>query len=89
MNRSPRKWWQAATPAAKLRQIVGAVDIGLTRREAAILLGTTRACVGVFANAHGVQFADDLRGRPGPSIEKLMPEDTAALDHELAQSGAW
>jgi hypothetical protein len=53
---SRRLWWPNATTAARKVQVRGAIDIGLTRKETAVLLGTTRQNIADFANKNGISF---------------------------------
>jgi hypothetical protein len=72
MNR--RKWWQTATIAARAVQVRGAIDIGLTRKEAAILLGTTRQTLSDFAKDQGIHFE-------GPSVRIARPASLDEFEH--------
>jgi len=75
-------WWPTATTAARKAQVRGAVDIGLTRKETAVLLGTTRQNIADFANLHRISFdapavriarpaSDDEFEAKGPEIQGI------------------
>jgi galactose mutarotase-like enzyme len=85
---SRRLWWPSATTAARKVQVRGAVDIGLTRKEAAVLLGTTRQNVADFAKQHGISFdAPAVRIARKASDDEFEPvgEGVQGIDRHFAR----
>lgn len=49
-------WWKSATTEQRIAQVKGAIEIGLTQRETALLLGCGRRGLQSFSSYHKLSF---------------------------------
>ena len=49
-------WWKSATTEQRIAQVKGAIEIGLTQRETALLLGCGKSNIAAFASKHKLSF---------------------------------
>ena len=60
---SKRYWWPTASEEDRLVQVKAAAEIGLTKGEAAILLGAkSYQAISYFAKAHDIDFSNADKG---------------------------
>lgn len=50
-------FWTSSTTQQRLAQIDGAISVGMTMRQTAMNLGTTKSAIQYFANSHGRYFS--------------------------------
>lgn len=85
-----RDWWPTATTAERLKQVTAAAAY-LSRKETAILLGTTRQNITDFASHHGIRFGDmtPIRVAARMSDDDDFPDGLGVtpLDREIARLG--
>ena len=85
-----REWWPSATTADRLKQVMAASGY-LSRKETAIMLGTTRANITDFASHHGIRFGDvapiRIAARMTDDDDTTAMAGVVPLDREIARLG--
>ncbi len=74
-----RSFWQHASTQQRLAQIDGAISVGMTMRQTAMNLGTTRGAIEYFTIKHGRSFAPN--STVGTEASKKINRLTVARKH--------
>lgn len=64
-------FWQTSSQAQKLAQIDGAIECGMTARQVAVNLGTTRSTIISFALKHDRHFGRNIDGYKGAVKQQI------------------